>query len=341
MHGHAFLTLLFAVLLVIGPGRSFGAVAYNLRGGNGLDGGSRWNAETTSFSTSGGPVERSLDGGLRYSIAGGSYQAYRDMFTWSLVPTAEAFETAVQAAFVPWSAFDPVTGLGTTLSFVEDLGTSVDSSVERSVRLGSEIDLLSGSIGSGTRGFTNFSGKSLDGGIALTSGTSGYAGFAITGADITMNNNAASWDLNTFQTILTHEIGHAIGLGDAEDFDEIGFIDNNYSASDPLGTLTDSWAELVDPLNPGASTGLALYYDLNNSNGIDAPGVDLLMESDIPATFFANGAALQNDDFGGRQFLYPVLAVPEPSLAFALAIIGVAGSLFRRRRPAIRIRSAC
>ena len=64
------------------------------------------------------------------------------------------------------------------------------------------------------------------------------------------------------------------------------------------------------------------------------------MESDIPATFFANGAALQNDDFGGRQFLYPVLALPEPSLAFVLAISGVAESLLRRRRPAIRIRSA-
>ena len=29
-----------------------------------------------------GVGERSLDGGLRYSLQGGSYQAYRDLFSW-------------------------------------------------------------------------------------------------------------------------------------------------------------------------------------------------------------------------------------------------------------------
>jgi hypothetical protein len=265
-------------------------------------------------------------------VFGGSYQAFRDQFTWASVPDVNDFKQAVQAAFDPWLAVDPTTNLGTNLFFVEDLGTAVSSTIESNVRLGSEIDLLAGNIGSGTRGESYFNSRIIDGGITLTSGTTGYAGFAISGADITMNNNSVVWTLNVFQTILTHEIGHAIGLGDVEDFWDNGFIDNNYSASDPVGTLTDSWALLIDPLDPSSSP-LTRYDVPNNAEGIDAPGVDILMESSIPATFFTNGAALQNDDYGGRQFLYPVLAIPEPSAGIACALAFAVSFARRRCRP--------
>lgn len=316
---------------------AFGGVVFGLDGGGSLNGGSRWNATSNSFSVTNGSVERSLDGGLRFSLSGGSYAAYRDQFVWSTVPTEVEFRTSVLAAFDPWTAHDPVTGLTTSLFFVEDLGTTATTAIDGNVRLGSEIDLFSGNIGTGTRGEAFFNANTIAGGVTLTSGTTGYDGFAINGADITMNNNSAVWDLNTFQTILTHEIGHAIGLGDVEDFFGNGFIDDNYDPNDPLGTLTNSWASLVDPLDPANSTGLSIFSVPNDTNGIDAPGVDILMESNIPNTFFTNGASLQNDDFGTRQFLYPSLtAVPEPSSV--AIILSMACAVAMRRRKQITMR---
>ena len=86
-----------------------------------LGGGYRWDASPRSV----GGDERSLVGGLRYSVQGGSMQAYRDLFSWNTIPSVSAFTTAVQQAFDAWSAVDPVSGLGTSLSFVPDLSTPV------------------------------------------------------------------------------------------------------------------------------------------------------------------------------------------------------------------------
>ncbi len=323
-----------AVSLVLMPMQFLdAAVVFGLPGNGTLQNGSRWNATQTTFATSGGPVERSLAGGLRFSVSGSSYASYRDQFVWGVLPSESDFSAAINNAFTPWTAVDPVTGFGTMLSFAEDLGTSVNPGIENNIRLGAEIDLFSSNLGSGTRGETWFNANVLGSGVTLTSGTTGYGGFAINGADIFMNSNNAVWDLNTFQTILTHEIGHAIGLGDVEDFFGNGFIDDNYDPNDPLGALTNSWASLVNPLDPANSPGLSLYNVSNDLNGIDALGVDILMESNIPGTFFANGASLKSDDFGGRQFLYPTTtSVPEPS-SMALCGMGIGVlALYRKRR---------
>src|SRR5688572_14028218 len=88
------------------------AFAFGFYGGTGLSGGFRWDAAPQTI----GGLERSLNGGLRYSLQGGSYQAYRDTFTWSgAAPSVGAFQAAIQSAFNAWTVVDPLTNLGTTV----------------------------------------------------------------------------------------------------------------------------------------------------------------------------------------------------------------------------------
>ncbi len=118
--------------------------AFGIFGNTGLSGGFRW--DSTARTMQG--VERSLQGGLRYSVQGGSYQAYRDTFSWSgVAPTVAAFQSAVQSAFNDWTVVDPVSGLGTTISFTEDLGTATSTQLIGGVRMGAEIDLMGATSG--------------------------------------------------------------------------------------------------------------------------------------------------------------------------------------------------
>src|SRR5262245_23295476 len=73
----------------------------------------RWDAAERSVDEE----ERSLAGGLRYSLEGGSYEAFRDQLTWDVTPSAAEFQAAVEGAFAAWQAVDPITGLGTSLTF--------------------------------------------------------------------------------------------------------------------------------------------------------------------------------------------------------------------------------
>jgi hypothetical protein len=78
----------------------------------------------------------------------------------------------------------------------------------------------------------------VSGNLKLTSGTTNYPGFAISGADITFNiNPQAQYTLTSFRTILTHEIGHALGLADVDVTSGPAgtFIDDNY-----LGTTSQT-----------------------------------------------------------------------------------------------------
>ena len=346
--------LLFAVLLLV-PQTALAGPIFGFTGGT-LGGGFRWDADPLSVNLGGTIYERSLDGGLRYSVEGGSFEAFRDMFTWFAVPTVEDFTNAIANAFGAWTSIDPATGLTTALSFVADLSTPVEGTVNGGGlnNRGAEIDLLASiDANSWDPGSTGRQGESFfntfNAPVTLTSGTVDYAGTrAIQGADITINSNpGAVYTLDLFRRLLTHEIGHAIGLGDVEgDLNPGAFIDDNYngaSAATALATLTNSWAGLVNALDPAASL-LSRYTVPFANTGTTAPGVNILMESrglgiaaGNPVT---NLVPLTNDDYGTRQFLYPSLTVvPEPSTLTLLGVGLLCQRYVRRRRHGARTRS--
>lgn len=330
-----------ALLLPLAPARAgvvFGLDASGLTGGV-----YRWDAAARTINGN----ERSLDGGLRYSLSGGSFEAFRDSFSWSgAAPTVAAFTQAVQNSFAAWASVDPVTQLDTQLSFVADLGTTVQGRTGGGINVnGAEIDLIATTDASfwnvgntGLQGETWFSG--INAPVTLTSGVAGYThSRAIAGADVYLNSNSgALYTLDVFQRLLTHELGHALGLGDVEaEINPGRFIDDNFSAADRAGTLSNSWALLVDPLDPSGSAGLQRYN--LGAGTTQAAGVDLLMESwglgISPGNPLGNPVPLTNDEYGTRQFLYPELLrndLPEPG---SLALLGIALTglaAVRRRR---------
>lgn len=282
--------------------------------------------------------ERSLDGGLRFSLQGGSYEAYRDLFQWEgAPPSVSEFQMVVETSFAMWEEMDPVTGLGTALRFVPDLDTPVFAEpippvgeVERFFKLnrGAEIDLLAAGteVVAGHGRVVTF-GDPLANSVTLTSGVSDYAAAVASGMDLYMSNEK-TWNLDLFLHVLSHEVGHTIALHDVDTFSDIGiggvlsrFYDDNYDDTNQATvreTLNNSFAHLIDPFDPDNSPALGLYDvcypedsdDLDShcagDPGIDTPGVDLKMESSPNRIT----VALHNDDFAGRQFLYPFVRTP-------------------------------
>ena len=318
------LLLAYLAVIILDASSACG-LAGTILNGNGLSGGLRWDAEPYSI----GGFERSLDGGLRYSLQGGSYEALKNRFTWAgATPSVPDFTEAVKQAFRAWESVDPATGLGTDIRFVEDLGTPVDGDgTFGSVSFfGAEIDIFGYDGGvDGFDGFAawNFSNKTAN----LTSGVENYAGSTtFIGVDISINSNPAKvWELDIFRRVLTHEIGHSIGLGDLENDINPEFIDDNFDGSDAstvVSTLSNSWANLVNPHDPAASP-LSVFTLPLGDPGLQTAGIDLLMESrgddDGPSNPASNLIPLQNDEYGMRQFLYPVL-VPEPTSVLLLAV---------------------
>lgn len=301
--------------------------------GNGLVGGLRWNAEPRSHFFG----ERSLDGGLRYSLEGSSFEAYRNFFTWDgATPSVSDFQQSVEQAFAAWESVDPVSGLGTDLYFVQDFSTPVEGSniFGNGSLFGAEIDLLAAD--DGPDGYNGFAVSFADfAPVTLTSGTSSYPGTrGFTGVDIQMNT-AKVWTLNRFRRTLTHEIGHAIGIGDAETDIDPEFIDDNYDGTNSataLATLTNSWANLIDPFDPAASP-LSVFTVPNGDPGVDTPGVDLLMESNTTGISSGNPLSslvpLTNDEYAMRQFLYPVV-IPEPASSMLLLLASMFLATARR-----------
>lgn len=306
----------FAACVLVGlgaPGRA--AWGFAIYGATGLERGAHWDANLRF--TSG--VERSLSGGLRYSLSGGSFQAFRDRFNWSGgAPPLTDFEQAVRDAFNAWTVTDPATGLTSSLSFAPDFATPVADGHT----LGAEIDVFATNLGgTGQRGETTLSWGSFRN-VRLTSGVDYYAQ-PINGADIEINTGG-TYSLSFFRLLLSHEIGHALGLRDVDiDAGPDGeYIDDNYdpsTAATAAQTLTNSFAARLDPFNPGGSP-VRFFTVANGSPGLDSPNAHVLMESAIPSVLNGVLQPLKNDDYAGRQFLYPaapVLPGVEQSLLLA------------------------
>jgi hypothetical protein len=275
---------------------------------NGLEGAARWDAAPRLF---GGVFERSLDGGLRYSMEGGSYEAYRDLFTWNVVPSVSDFQLAVENAFASWTVTDPNTGLGTQLSFSYDPNTIVVGSLLGPNAAGAEIDLLAGDIS----GYRHWQATLPGDEVTLTSGTTGYQSSAIIGMDIHMGTQG-TWTLDSFQAWLTQAVGRCIGLGGVLPGSNVGpfsaFMDDNFdgtTSTTAFETLTNPWSHLVDPLDPAASP-LSFFDVPAGDPGFGTPGVNMLMEAPFGPKNLDGTYPLSNDEFGGRQFLYPQTTSP-------------------------------
>jgi hypothetical protein len=87
---------------------------------------------------------------------------------------------------------------------------------------------------------------------------------------------------------------------------------------------------LIDPFNPAASP-LRLFQVTNGDPGFDSPGARILMESNIPRELIGNPFPLQNDDYAGRQFLYPYVICEPTSIALAgRGLLAVVATRWRR-----------
>ena len=230
--------------------------------------------------------------------------AFKNEFNWNAIPTDADFLTAIEDAFAVWKAADGATGLGTTLDFVRDpLVAPMFNSP-----FGAEIDLFARTFPqAGIAGFAQ--PHYAPGPVDLTSGTVGYNAPAMAGVDIRLNKDAV-WTLGTFQRLLSHEIGHALGLNDVDVASGAtgNFIDDNFNGANNatvVNTLTNSFALQVNPLNPAVSP-LGKFFVNNGIPGFDTAGADILMESNTAGSI----TGLQNDDFAGRQFLYPEAPPP-------------------------------
>jgi len=290
--------------------------------------------------------ERSLDGGLRYSIETGSYAGLRDQFNWVGAPPSEAaFEAAVHRAFEHWEVIDVASGLPAAFYFVEDLETpAIDEpgipgvpSSYLGLNAGAEIDVFAATPHAGPAfgGSVVFFVDTVANDLSLTSGTSNYPGFAITGADIRINP-AFSYTLWFFELLLTHEVGHALGLADLEANPSLGavsgFLDDDASLSSDAtagATFSNEFVGLIDVIDPDASNLQSLLGDIDTVPGLDSPGVRLLMESGAYEVLRFDAQKLQNDEVAGRQFLYPV-SVPEPGMGLMLTAGAVTLMGFRR-----------
>jgi len=244
---------------------------------------------------------RGLGGGLEYAIAPDFFERILPVFVDQVRPTKAQLLEAIRRAFDRWAAGSPLrfVDVSDRVFALRDLGGSGS---------GAEIDLLA--VPKGDLAFRN---TTLAANTSLTLkkekpiGTNGreLPGRTITSADILFNTDAlyyfdpndpevrrlqsTGWTLMHFESLLLHEIGHALGLDHPDEYPERNF-DTDTNPSTPM---------IIDCQYP--------LQGVKPSSSIDWNAVMISQDS---GTLRLD---LTYDDLGGRDFLYPPCGMSSPS----------------------------
>jgi hypothetical protein len=256
-----------------------------------LLGAARWNNVPGSLVGSG---TRGLGGGLEYAIATDFCSKLIPQFIDTPKPKCSQIRSAIRNAFNQWSRKGSALRFTNVSGQIAPLLPPADA-VKPWIGFGAEIDLFAlspldypGVSGSGAYTAFYYLGSSLVGtnGLVIT-------GKTITSADIVFNVEACyhlkprlqGRGCNHFESLMLHEIGHALALDHPNQFPQRNFVKyQNSIHGTPSHICQNSVADFQ--LSPNIDT----QSIMNSSLGTAQPV----------------SSGLSTDDLDGLNFLYPL-----------------------------------